>query len=71
MVTIKTSDMNFTLQGRTGLAETESGTVTNATVFKAFGAEENGVRTFVELDMNTNNSKHSSEYGNTVKYFVH
>nr|KAG5705631.1 hypothetical protein BaRGS_034829 [Batillaria attramentaria] len=41
---------NFTLQGRTALAKTDSGTPTNATVFTAFGAEENNIRVFVGLD---------------------
>ena len=55
MITIATQALNFTLQGRTDLAETERGTLTNATVFTAFGAEENGVQVFVELDPNTKN----------------
>ncbi|KAK7482987.1 hypothetical protein BaRGS_00025764, partial [Batillaria attramentaria] len=50
MVTLNTTDVNFVLQGRTDLAETENGTLTNATVFTAFGAEENGVGVFVGLD---------------------
>lgn len=57
MIVMTKPELNFTLQGRTGLAETENGTITNATVFKAFGAEENGVRVFAELDPNTNNSE--------------
>ncbi|KAK7495536.1 hypothetical protein BaRGS_00013234, partial [Batillaria attramentaria] len=47
---------NFTLQGRTALAKTNSGTPTNATVFTAFGAEENNIRVFVGLDPSTNNT---------------
>ena len=58
MITLTSSDLSFTLQGRTGLAETESGSVTNATVFTAFGAEENGIRVFVGLDPNTNDCKY-------------
>lgn len=58
MITLTSSDLSFTLQGRTGLAETESGSVTNATVFTAFGAEENGVRVYVGLDPNTNDCEY-------------
>ncbi|KAK7485812.1 hypothetical protein BaRGS_00022912 [Batillaria attramentaria] len=54
LITMTTASVSFTVQGRTGLAETESGTVTNATVFTAFGAEENGVKVFVGLDPTTN-----------------
>ncbi|XP_025082446.1 uncharacterized protein LOC112557056 isoform X3 [Pomacea canaliculata] len=53
MFSVMTTGTNCTLQGRTGLAETENGTLTNATVFTAFGAEENGVRVFVELQNGT------------------
>ena len=49
LVNMTTNDFRFTLQGRTGLAETETGTLTNATVFTAFGAEENRARVFVGL----------------------
>ena len=59
MITLTSGDLSFTLQGRTGLAETESGSVTNATVFTAFGAEENGVRVFVGLDSNTNDCEYA------------
>ena len=58
MITLTSGDLSFTLQGRTGLAETESGSVTNATVFTAFGAEENGVRVFVGIDPNTNDCEY-------------
>ena len=58
MITLTSDDLSFTLQGRTGLAETESGSVTNATVFTAFGAEESGVRVFVGLDPNTNDCEY-------------
>ena len=54
MINLTSGSLTFTLQGRTGLAETETGSVTNATVFTAFGAEENGVRVTVDLDPNTN-----------------
>ena len=57
MITLTSASLTFTLQGRTGLAETENGSVTNATVFTAFGAEENGARVFVGLDPNTNDSE--------------
>nr|KAG5701543.1 hypothetical protein BaRGS_024793 [Batillaria attramentaria] len=50
MVSLTTPEVNFTLQGRTGLAETGNGTLTNATVFTAFGAEENNARVFVGLE---------------------
>lgn len=53
MVTLGTSVVNFTLQARTDLAETETGKLSNATVFSAFGVEENGVRIFVKLDADT------------------
>ena len=62
MITLTSADLSFTLQGRTGMAETESGSVTNATVFTAFGADENGVRVFVGLDPNTNDSESMSQY---------
>nr|KAG5698139.1 hypothetical protein BaRGS_001734 [Batillaria attramentaria] len=51
---------------RTGLAETESGTVTNATVFKAFGATENGISVTVDLDPNSNETM--IIYGNGTDY---
>ncbi|KAK7092942.1 hypothetical protein V1264_008615 [Littorina saxatilis] len=66
MITLTSDDLNFTLQGRTGLAETENGSLTNATVFTAFGAEENGIRVFVGLDPNTNDSLIA--YGNNTDY---
>ncbi|XP_070174967.1 uncharacterized protein [Littorina saxatilis] len=66
MITLTSDDLTFTLQGRTGLAETESGSITNATVFTAFGAEDNGVRVFVGLDPNTNESL--IIYGNNSDY---
>ena len=50
LVAIATETLNFTLQGRTGRADTDNGTLTSATVFVAFGVEESGVRVFVELD---------------------
>ena len=62
MITLTSADLSFTLQGRTGMAETESGSVTNATVFTAFGADENGIRVFVGLDPNTNDSESMSQY---------
>jgi hypothetical protein len=57
LMTLTSTTLTFHLQGRTGLAETERGTAVNATVFTAFGAEENGVRVFVGLDPNTNTCK--------------
>ena len=57
MVNVTTPSLTFILQARTGLAETEDGQLSNATVFTAFGAEEKGVRVFVELDPNTKNCK--------------
>ena len=50
MVDVHTSDVNFTLQGRTGKALNDNGTAINATVFTAFAASENGVRVTVELE---------------------
>ncbi|KAK7092802.1 hypothetical protein V1264_008492 [Littorina saxatilis] len=49
------SPVAFTLQARTDLVETESGKLSNATVFTAFGAEENPTRVFFGLDPNTKN----------------
>ena len=66
MIAINTQALNFTLQGRTDLAETESGTLTNATVFTAFGAEENGIRIFVQLDPNTKDCEFNLILKNTV-----
>ena len=37
---------------------TDGGSVVNATVFTAFGAQENGTRVFVKLDPNTNNCEY-------------
>ena len=56
MVSIAAEDVNFTLQGRTSLAETYRNHLTNATVFTAFAAEENGTRVFVQLDPNSKDS---------------
>ena len=55
LVNVTSGNSNFVLQGRTSLMVTEGGSVVNATVFTAFGAEENGTRVFVELDPSTNN----------------
>ena len=66
MIAINTQALNFTLQGRTDLAETESGTLTNATVFTAFGAEENGMQVFVQLDPNTKDCEFNLVIENTV-----
>ena len=52
LISIVTAQLNFTLQGRTDLAETDNGTLVNATVFTAFGMEKNGVRVFVQLEPN-------------------
>ncbi|KAK7092485.1 hypothetical protein V1264_008223 [Littorina saxatilis] len=54
--TITSEDSDFVLQGRTTPTVTDSGSPVNATVFTAFGAEENGTRVYVQLDPNTNNS---------------
>jgi hypothetical protein len=40
----------FVLQARTDLAQTGSGRLTNATVFTAFGAQDNDAKIFIELD---------------------
>ncbi|KAK7478693.1 hypothetical protein BaRGS_00030078, partial [Batillaria attramentaria] len=69
LITLKTADVTFTLQSRTGLAETGSGDLTNATVFTAFGAEENGVRVFAGLDPSDNTSL--IVYANGTDYSVH
>ena len=55
LVTINSAQLDFVLQGRTNLTTTNNGSVVNATVFTAFGVEENGTRVFVELDPNTQN----------------
>nr|KAG5696574.1 hypothetical protein BaRGS_030442 [Batillaria attramentaria] len=78
MVTLNTTDVNFVLQGRTDLAETENGTLTNATVFTAFGAEENGVGVFVGLDAGNKSSlvlyadgtDYSVQFRNNRDFFV-
>ncbi|XP_025078211.1 mucin-like protein isoform X1 [Pomacea canaliculata] len=54
LVKINTSNVSFTLQARTQRAELRLGTPTNGTVFTAVGAEENGVRVFLQIDPNTN-----------------
>ncbi|XP_025078060.1 uncharacterized protein LOC112554482 isoform X2 [Pomacea canaliculata] len=54
LVSLKTSNVTFTLQARTQRAELRPGTPTNGTVFTAVGAEENGVRVFLQIDPNTN-----------------
>ncbi|KAK7092483.1 hypothetical protein V1264_008221 [Littorina saxatilis] len=57
LITLNSGDSDFVLQGRTSPAERETdGSPAKATVFRAFGAEENGTRVFVQLDPNTNNS---------------
>ncbi|PVD36008.1 hypothetical protein C0Q70_02978 [Pomacea canaliculata] len=60
MATVRTAHVTFTLQARTQRAELRPGTPTNGTVFTAVGAEENGVRVFLQIDPNTNTSKKSS-----------
>ncbi|KAK7483626.1 hypothetical protein BaRGS_00025179, partial [Batillaria attramentaria] len=78
MMTLNTPDVNFTLQGRTDLAETESGQLCNATVFAAFGAEENGVRMFVGLDpgnkssliIYANGTDYSFQFQNNTDFLV-
>ncbi|XP_070175147.1 uncharacterized protein [Littorina saxatilis] len=50
LISIETVNVTFTFQGRTGLAETENGSLSKATVFTAFGLEENGTRVSVELE---------------------
>ena len=57
MVSIATEDVTFVLQSRTSLAETENGTLTNATIFTAFGAEHNETRVFVQLEPNSKDSE--------------
>ncbi|XP_025078476.1 mucin-like protein [Pomacea canaliculata] len=54
MATVRTAHVSFTLQARTQRAELRPGTPTNGTVFTAVGAEENGVRVFLQIDPNTN-----------------
>ncbi|KAK7476341.1 hypothetical protein BaRGS_00032400 [Batillaria attramentaria] len=49
LVTLDNPDLTFSLQGRTGPIESQDGKHANATVFTAFGAEENGTRVFVGL----------------------
>ena len=55
LIDVTSGNLTFVLQGRTSLMVTDRGSVVNATVFTAFGAQENGTRVFVELDPNTNN----------------
>ncbi|XP_070174362.1 fibrillin-1-like [Littorina saxatilis] len=57
LITLNSGDSDFVLQGRTSPTERETDdSPAKATVFRAFGAEENGTRVFVQLDPNTNNS---------------
>ena len=50
MVQLQTTNVSFTLQGRTEKALTDNGTAINATVFTAFAASEGDVRVSVELE---------------------
>jgi hypothetical protein len=42
--------LKFVLQARTDLAQTDSGRLTNATVFTAFGAQDSKANIFIQLD---------------------
>ncbi|KAK7446068.1 hypothetical protein BaRGS_00040292, partial [Batillaria attramentaria] len=78
LITLSTPELNFTLQGRTDLAETDRGQLVNATVFSAFGAEENNVRVFVglnsvdkaSLDIYASGREYSREFKNRVDFRV-
>ncbi|XP_070175148.1 fibrillin-2-like, partial [Littorina saxatilis] len=56
LISIQTVNVTFTFQGRTGQVEMENGSLSKATVFTAFGLEENGTRVSVELDRITKTS---------------
>ncbi|KAK7092309.1 mucin-like protein isoform X2 [Littorina saxatilis] len=53
LVNLTIRRFSFILQARTDLAETDTGALTNSTIFSAFGARENDIRVFVQLDPNT------------------
>ncbi|PVD36009.1 hypothetical protein C0Q70_02979, partial [Pomacea canaliculata] len=56
LITIRTPQVNFTLQGRTERTWDDKGVPSNGTVFTALGMEENGVKVFVGIDPSTNTS---------------
>ncbi|KAK7483627.1 hypothetical protein BaRGS_00025180, partial [Batillaria attramentaria] len=78
MMTLTTSDVTFTLQGRTDRPELGSGRFGNATVFTAFGASENGITVFTGLHpgdkssfvIYANGTDYSLQFQNTPDFLV-